>query len=107
MHRIDQGGYQCARCSKWVNDPQEQADHDDWHRRKDEGAQVALLLAPLATGSEFRIELTSSAYRATYRKNADGLWDQVLAPYAPLVRDMDAAHLGFCVGYEVIAEAVA
>lgn len=102
---IQQGGYQCE-CGKWINDPQAQFDHEAWHARKAEGEKVAALLLALPLGTEFTLANAGRAYSATYRKNSDGTWDQVYAVEQPLVRSMDAAHLGFCVGFEAVAGAV-
>lgn len=80
----------------------------EWHVRKAEGEQVAALLYPLPTGTEFTLDLGAGrAYAGTYRKNHEGTWDQVRAPASPLVTRVDAAHLGFCVGLHVIDQATA
>lgn len=96
-------GY-CRRCA--IHDDPGGCLTVDRYVRQQEGEAVRALLDPLPVGFAFRLERVSLSYRATYRKNAEGLWDQESAPCAPLVRNMDAAHLGFCVGREAIAGAV-
>jgi hypothetical protein len=107
MHasEVQQGGFRCE-CGKWVNSPEEQADHQDWHRRKAEGVQTATLLGALPLGTEITLAQVGRAYSGTYRKNSEGLWDQVWAVEAPLVLNFDPAHLGFCVGYAAVQKAV-
>lgn len=95
----------CRRCA--IHDDPGGCLTVEHYVRKLEGERVAAMLAPLEEGYTFRLAGAGSAYSATYRKNADGLWDQVSAPCSPLVRNMDAAHLGFCVGADAIATAVA
>ena len=102
----ERGGYPCPRCAKWINDPEADADHQDWHRRKDEGDRTARYLDKLPLGTEFTLAGVPRAYVGTYRKNSAGLWDQVWAVDSPLVTNFDPAHLGFCVGYLAVAQAV-
>jgi hypothetical protein len=84
------------------------ADHLAWLQRKEQGREVAELLAPLPEGAEFTLGWEAGrAYRATYRKNAEGLWDQVRGTCeAPHVVNMDAAHLGFVVGVDTVLAAL-
>jgi hypothetical protein len=90
-----------ARALKVVYD--EMVDH---RRRKQDGAAVGAMLAMLTEGSTFELKGTGRAYDATYRKNSVGSWDQVRAAESPLVVNMDAEHLGFCVGYDAVVKAL-
>ena len=79
-----------------------------WLARKAEGEQVAELLAPLPVGAEFTLGAEAGpAYRATYVKEANGLWSQVKGTcQPPHVINLSAAHLGFCVGFRIVKEAL-
>jgi hypothetical protein len=79
-----------------------------WLERKIDGEKVAGILELVPAGFEFDLGHDAGrAYRALYRKNADGSWDQVPGTCeSPHVVNMDAAHLGFVVGYQPIANAV-
>jgi hypothetical protein len=95
----------------WVDGPydtvEEASERCQWRNRKQEGSRVETLLSTKPVGFEFRLEgAVQRAYAGTWRKNADGLWDQVSAPDRPLVRNMDAAHLGFVVGERLVREAL-
>lgn len=98
--------FTCDRCGRQFDDGIDAGWHEIWHAQKDAGEAVAALLAPLPVGAEFKLHRVNRAYDATYRKNEDGSWDQVSAPEMPLVRNMDAAHLGFCVGLTAIVDAL-
>lgn len=105
--RLQPCGY-CRRCAVH-DDPGgclEVEKYQRWLDQKAEGEAVAELLGALPIGTEFTLAGAGRAYSATYRKNAEGLWDQVWAVERPYVLNMDAAHLGFCVGREAIAGAV-
>lgn len=90
--------FTCVRCGREFEDGIAAGQHEIWHNRKDEAARVAAVLDPLPVGTEFQLTHVGLAYLGRYRKNSEGLWDQIAAPEAPLVRNMDAEHLGFCVG---------
>lgn len=86
------------------------ADHAEWHRRREEGAKADALLSALPAGAEFRLSIDQAgrSYRALYRKNADGLWDQVPGTCeAPHIYNISAHFLGFVNGVDVIREALA
>ena len=97
-------GY-CRRCA--IHDDPGGCLTVERYVRQQEGEKVARLLDKLPVGAEFKLAGVSLAYCATYRKNAAHLWDQIAAPEAPLVTNFDPAHLGFCVGFEPVAAAVA
>ena len=90
--------FTCDTCGREFEDGIDAGHHEIWHTQKAEGERVAALLSPLPVGTEFQLTHVQLAYLGLYRKNSAGLWDQVAAPESPLVRNMSADHLGFCVG---------
>lgn len=96
-------GY-CRRCA--IHDDPGGCLTVEHYVRKQDGERVAALLNALPLGTEITLGDAGRAYTGTYRKNADGLWDQVWAREAPLVTNFDPAHLGFCVGYPAVQKAV-
>lgn len=81
--------------------------HARWMERKGDGKTVDRLLSTVPVGTEFKLGFDAGrAYAGTYRKNNAGMWDQVAAPERPLVINMDAEHLGFCVGEPIIRAAL-
>ncbi len=99
--------FACDTCGREFDDGIDAGQHEIWHARKREGDRTAELLGALPTGSEFRLTDCRAAYVAVYRKNEAGLFDQVAGAARPYVVNMDAAHIGFCVGYAAVASAVA
>lgn len=93
----------------------EQDEAVEWFSRHEEGEKVARLLDPLPAGTEFRLSSHSTvhsrwvpnAYGALYRKNEQGLWDQVKGTCPPPhVINMSPDHLGFVVGSAPIKAAL-
>lgn len=113
-HAVDEFGvdryFVAAPSGSWVDGPYDTVDQANdraqWRNRKRAGERVASYLGTLPVGTEFTLEHVSIAYVGTYRKNAEGTWDQVAAPLSPLVINMDAAHLGFVVGEEPVRKAI-
>jgi hypothetical protein len=86
----------------------ESDDRVEWRIRKNEGEAVARMLEPLPEGAEFKLGWEAGrAYRALYRKNGEGSWDQVSDCESPRVTNMSADHLGFCAGFIAVVNAVA
>lgn len=78
----------------------------EWLAAKYNGVRVADLLRPLPTAATFRLQ-GQGAYSALYVKDSSGLWHQVKGTTAPpYVYNLTAEHLGFCVGFKPIANAV-
>lgn len=73
--------------------------------RRREAREVKYLLDRYKPGTLMDMESTAS-YTGVYRKNEDGTWDQIRAPYAPLITKMDAEHIGFCVGKLTVLKAI-
>lgn len=85
----------------------EEVEAASWWAKKIEGKRVKALLDAKPIGTTFTLSHgVGSAYRATYEKTEIGHWDQVSSPVKPLVVNMEAEHLGFCVGYAAIVRAL-
>lgn len=95
----------------WIGEPYPSYDLASekarWHSRKAQAVNVEVFLNHFPVGTEFKLGAGAGrAYAGTYRKNAESTWDQVSAPEKPLVINMAAAHLGFCVGEDIIRKAI-